>query len=140
MSKIKALILAVSMGIAMAAAAPAIGAEENAIQETITQQIEAFRADDGDAAYSFAAPMIQQMFPSSDIFMSMVRQGYQPVYRPQSFDFSQIEINGGSAIQNVDIIGPKGAAWRAVYTLQKQANGQWKITGVQLVKSDNLGV
>lgn len=140
MRNLRAFVLIFIVVFVLSAPATASEADKSAIQGTISQQIEAFRADDSSTAYSFAAPTIRQMFPTADIFMSMVKRGYQPVYRPQSFAFSDAEVSSGTAVQNVDIIGPKGAAWRAIYTLQKQASGEWKITGVQLVRSDDLGV
>ena len=65
-------------------------ADQSAFQEIINDQIAAFNADDGVRAYSHAAPVIKQLFPSPDIFMSMVKQGYQPVYRQKSFSFGEV--------------------------------------------------
>src|ERR1700740_393431 len=66
-----------------------------AIRDVIGKQVEAFRRDDGDAAFGLASPGIQHMFGTSETFMDMVRQGYQPVYRPRAFDFAEIvELNG----------------------------------------------
>ncbi len=105
-----------------------------AIQSVIEGQIQAFRADDGEAAYSYAAPSIKRMFPNPDIFMSMVRQGYQPVFRPRSYAFSPTREVNGVILQEVAVIGPKGQPWTALYTLERQADGMWKITGCQLFK------
>src|ERR1700754_3090764 len=80
---------------AMAQDAALSDTDRAAIRDVIGRQVEAFRRDDGDAAFGFASPTIQRMFGSSDIFMDMVRQGYQPVYRPRVFDFAEIvELNG----------------------------------------------
>src|SRR6266849_5014477 len=50
-------------------------------QSVIRSQVEALGRDDAAAAYSYAAPAIQDVFPQADIFMDMVRQSYAPVYR-----------------------------------------------------------
>lgn len=110
-------------------------AADDAIQQTIESQLKAFQADDAAKAYSYAAPSIQSMFPSADIFMSMVKQGYQPVYRPQSYLFTERKQMGNRVAQLVEIIGPKGGAWTALYTLEQQADGAWKITSCQLQKA-----
>ncbi|NJM30733.1 MAG: DUF4864 domain-containing protein, partial [Rhizobiales bacterium] len=60
-------------------------------ERIITDQIEAFKADDGTRAYGHAAPMIQKVFPTPETFMDMVKKGYRPVYRPQSYKFGSAE-------------------------------------------------
>ena len=56
-------------------------ADRTAIRDIIQSQVDAFRRDDGDAAFGYASPSIRGMFGSSEIFMDMVRQGYQPAAR-----------------------------------------------------------
>ena len=63
------------------------GADGPSIRGIIQKQLEAFGRDDAAEAYSYAAPAIQELFPSEDRFMRMVREGYKPVYRPKSFAF-----------------------------------------------------
>src|SRR5260370_17020063 len=68
--------------------APARAADDvAAAQGVIRAQIEAFSRDDAAAAYSHAAPAIQEIFPQANIFMSMVRNSYAPVYRHNTFHF-----------------------------------------------------
>jgi len=103
-----------------------------AIQTVISDQIAAFRVGDGERAYGHAAPAIKRLFPSVAIFMRMVEQGYEPVFRPRSFAFIDQQIGGDDAVQYVDLVGPDGAAWIAMYTLKRQPDGSWKITGCRL--------
>jgi Domain of unknown function (DUF4864) len=110
-------------------------ADRAEIQSTIDQQLKAFLADDGAAAYSFAAPNITARFPTVDSFMAMVRQGYQPVYRPRSYSFGALTQEPGYLEQAVEIIDADGAFWTAVYTLSRQPDGTWKITGCYLEKT-----
>jgi hypothetical protein len=71
-------------------AAPARAADEVATaQGVIRAQVDAFSRDDAAAAYSYAAPSIQNLFPQPDTFMAMVRGSYAPVYRHQSFEFGE---------------------------------------------------
>ena len=108
-------------------------AEIKAAQTVIDSQLKAFLADDGAAAYSYAAPNIHQLFPSADIFMGMVTNGYAPVRKPQTYSFGKVEQTGPtSIIQQVLIVGPDGKDYEAVYTLQQQADGSFKITGCSL--------
>lgn len=127
------LILLVILGLVGPAAALS-DADRAAIQGTIERQLKAFLADDGATAYSFAAPGIKAIFPTVESFMAMVRQGYQPVYRPRSYSFGELKEAPGDLQQFVDIVDADGVFWTAVYTLERQPDGSWKITGCYLVK------
>ena len=111
-------------------------AEAAEFQRIITSQLNAFSADDGAGAYAFATPMIQRLFPSPEVFLSMVKKGYPPVYRRQSYAFGQIGNEmGGQPTQHVTIIDANGKAWTALYAMQRQPDGSWKINGCQLVEA-----
>ena len=110
--------------------------EAQEFQRVITSQLNAFNADDGASAYGFAAPTIKQMFPTPEIFMSMVKKGYPPVYRRQSYSFGRIGHEmGGAPTQHVTIIDQNGKTWTALYAMQRQPDGSWKIIGCQLVEA-----
>lgn len=111
-------------------------AEAAEFQRIITSQLDAFTADDGAAAYGFAAPNIQRLFPTPEVFMSMVQKGYAPVYRRQSYSFGRIGNEmGGQPTQHVTIIDANGKAWTALYAMERQPDGSWKISGCSLVEA-----
>ncbi len=109
-------------------------ADRAAAQSAIEQQLNAFLADDSAAAYSFAAPNIKQMFPTEEIFMNLVRQGYPPVYRSSSHTFRELKETATGLEQITDIVDASGQFWTARYTLERQPDGSWKITGCSLLK------
>ncbi|GGK48086.1 DUF4864 domain-containing protein [Salinarimonas ramus] len=109
-------------------------ADEAAARAVIEGQIEAFLADDGPAAYSFAAPGIRSMFPNEERFKAMVRQGYPPVYRPRDFAFGRYRETAAGPVQEVSIVDRSGVAWQAIYSLEQQPDGTWKISGCRLVR------
>jgi hypothetical protein len=116
-------------------AAPARAADDvAAAQGVIRSQVEAFGRDDAAAAYSYAAPAIQEIFPQADIFMSMVRNSYAPVYRHKTFDFGEARVSDGTIAQRVHIVDADGIPWEALYTLELQPDGSVKITGCVLLK------
>jgi Domain of unknown function (DUF4864) len=116
-------------------AAPAgTGDDLAAAQGVIRSQVEAFGRDDAAAAYSHAAPAIQEIFPQADIFMSMVRNNYAAVYRHKSFDFGEARVSDGTIAQRVHIVDADGVSWEALYTLEVQPDGSVKITGCVLLK------
>jgi Domain of unknown function (DUF4864) len=106
-----------------------------AAQSVIRSQEQAFSHDDAAAAYSYAAPAIQQMFRQPDIFMYMVQNNYAPVYRHRSFEFGEARAADGQIAQRVHIIDADGDAWEALYTLEEQPDGSLKITGCSLLKA-----
>jgi hypothetical protein len=117
-------------------AAPAFAADDTAdAQGVIRAQEQAFSHDDAAAAYSYAAPEIKQLFPEAGIFMSMVQNGYPPVYRHRSFEFGESQAADGRIAQRVHIIDANGEAWEAMYTLERQPDGSLKITGCSLLKA-----
>lgn len=108
-------------------------ADRAAIRQIIGDQIAAFRRDDGPGAFAYASPTIQGMFGTPDIFMDMVRNGYQPVYRPQSVNFADLVWLDGRLTQLVDIVGPDGVPVVAAYGLERQPDGSWRISGCQIL-------
>jgi hypothetical protein len=131
------VLLALVFAGAAAAQEPALSdGDRAAIRDIIGQQVEAFRRDDGDAAFGLASPMIQGMFGSPDIFMDMVRQGYQPVYRPRAFDFREIVELDGQPTQKVHVIGPDGRPVIAFYPMTQLPDGSWRINGCYLEAPD----
>jgi hypothetical protein len=124
------------------AAVPALAgeAEVKAAQSSIEAQISAFLAGDDERAYSYAAPNVKRIFPDVDRFMGMVRNGYQPVWKPRNFAFGKVEeISPSSIVQQVLLVGPDGKDYEAIYTLELQPDGTFRITGVSLRGSVAVG-
>lgn len=128
-------MIALAISIHAARAQAVSDADRQAFESVISAQIGAFRADDEPRAYGYAAPIIKQLFPTPERFMDMVKRGYQPVYRPQSYRFGKAEIDSaGRPIQRVMIVGPDGFSYEAIYTMERQPDGSWQISGCRLVK------
>ncbi len=114
--------------------------DKAAIQRVIEKQFEAFRDDDGPTAMAQASPGIRSMFGNDpETFMSMVRKGYQPVYRPRSVTFGPLGSGGGGITQRVDVIGPDGVPHTALYSMERQPDGVWKISGCTIVDANAGG-
>ena len=115
-------------------------AEIKSAQSSIEGQISAFLADQNDLAYSYAAPNIKRIFPDVDRFMGMVKNGYEPVWKPKNFAFGKVEeISPSSIVQQVLLVGPDGKDYEAIYTLELQEDGTFRITGVSLRGSQAVG-
>jgi len=114
-------------------------AEVSAAQTVIDSQLRAFQAGDDALAYSFAAPNVKTIFPTLESFMGMVASGYKPVHKPKSFAFGKVqEMGAGKIAQQVLLVGPDGKDYEALYTLELQPDGTFKVTGVSLRASNTL--
>jgi hypothetical protein len=114
---------------------PALADDIAAAQDVIKSQEQAFVHDDATAAYSYAAPAIRELFPEAGTFMFMVQHSYPPVYRHKTFEFGEARAEGGQIAQRVHIIDTDGRPWEALYTLERQADGSFKIIGCMLLKA-----
>ena len=114
--------------------------DQAAIRSVITSQITAFQHDDAAGAFGYAAPSTQGVFGTPDNFLDMVRRGYAPVYRPRSVEFSTAGQTETGVIQNVELVGPDGLAYVARYTMEREADGSWRIVACEILQSRRLGV
>jgi hypothetical protein len=114
--------------------------DQAAIKSLIEGQIDAFQRDDGAAAYGYASPNLHGLFPSIDQFMQMVKRGYAPVYRPRSVTFGNLVDSPVGPLQKVFVVGPDGKGYVAVYSLQRQPDGTWKINGCTLVEDTGASI
>ena len=124
-------IAALAQGVGEPMAIP--DADRAAIRQVIENQLQAFLRDDGSSAFSFATPNIQAMFQTPDDFMTMVRAGYQPVYRPRAVTFKDIISFNGAPAQRVVVVGPDGVPVIAVYPMRQMQDGTWRIDGCYLL-------
>ena len=123
----------------LVASAVAIGAEVSskdatAIRAVITEQLDAFARDDAARAFSLATSGIRARFGTAEAFLGMVRADYPVVYRPKKVEFEKPVVLEGEIIQPVKLIDADGNAWLALYPMQRQRNGAWRIDGCQLAR------
>ncbi len=76
------------------------------------------------------------LFPTPDAFMFMVRSQYPMVYRYKSFEFKEAGTDpSGRLYQHVQIMGEDSTVYDAIYYMQQQPDGSWKISGCVLAKA-----
>jgi Domain of unknown function (DUF4864) len=111
-------------------------ADRGAVRAVIEDQLAAFQRDDGAAAFTFASPGIQAEFGTVENFMAMARSGYQPVYRPREVAFGDATVgDDGRIVQRVLLVGPDGVPVMALYTMERQPDGSWRIAACMLTKA-----
>jgi len=109
--------------------------DQTAIQGVITRQLQAFSRDDADGAFGFASRSIQDQFGDPPRFLEMVRRAYPTVHRSRSAEFTELKLTEGGVVQQVELVGPNGEAELALYSMERDSAGLWKISGCVLVRS-----
>ena len=130
-----AAVLALQINVTHAVAAPFTAADAVAVRAVVEAQLAAFAADDAARAFSFAAPNVRQAMGTPDGFLAMVQRGYPVVYRPASVAFLKPNGKNDDVIQRVQMTDAEGESWLAIYSLQRQKNKTWRITGCSVVEN-----
>ena len=129
------MILSLLSGVALSLAlSVGVAAQQAEIEGTISSQIDAFRADDFDRAFTYASPLLQRLFQTPQNFERMVTQGYPMVWRPAQVDYLELQEYEGDWWQKVQIIDQKGARHLLLYRMQ-QTDAGWRIAGVQILEA-----
>lgn len=132
MTRIFAVIL-LCLGLAGPAAAQSEG-----IQSTINGQMEAFRADDFERAFTYASPNIKRMFGSSERFGMMVRNGYPMVWKNANVRYLELRELGGNLWQMVQVEDQAGGFHYLDYMMVESPDG-WQIGAVQFLPDPGVG-
>lgn len=114
-------------------------ADQTEIRGVIEGQLAAFRADDAATAYGYASDSIQFQFGDAGNFLSMVRNQYYPVYRPSAYQFMDLAVEPGGIFQPVLITKNTGDTVIALYKMEKDDQGRWRIAGCMLIDPPGAG-
>jgi hypothetical protein len=106
-----------------------------AIRKVISQQLAALRAGHGEKAFAFATPGIQAQFGDSSTFMTMVRQAYSPLLEARYDEFLEGAVIDGVIVQPLRLIGRDNMVLVALYTMERQKRGSWRISGCMIAPS-----
>lgn len=137
MKTIEAVVFAAALWAVAASAGELTPERSRAIVE---RQFDAFARDDAEAAYALADPTIKQKFVDANQFLGMVRDRYPPVYRHRSAEFGAFAESGDEASLKVTIVDDDSVVWTALYGFRREENGDWRISGCILVRSDSSAI
>jgi hypothetical protein len=99
------------------------------VNATIQRQMDAFLADDLEAAFAIASPNIQQIFGTPENFGRMVAQGYPMVRSPLDVQYLEQRQHSDTVMQLVQVTGNDRTTHWFAYEMVV-VNGQWRINGV----------
>jgi hypothetical protein len=141
-ARTRAFLLVVALGLFACAAhaapldSPTLPAKEwQAIRAVIGDQLKALKAGDGAKAMTFAAPGIRAQFGTPENFLRMVRDGYAPLLEARHTQFLEGALIEGATIQPLRLVLPDNTVLVALYQMQKQADGRWRIAGCAIAPS-----
>lgn len=110
-------------------------AEWSAIRRTIDDQRKALKSGDARKAFAFASPGIRAQFGTPETFLSMVRNGYGALVAARYTEFLEGAVIDGAVIQPLRLVAPDNSVLVALYTMEKQKDGRWRIAGCILAPS-----
>ena len=113
---------------------PVSASDEAAIRSVITAQMDAFRHDDAGAAFRIASPHIEARFGNAANFLAMVKITYPAIYRAHDVSFGPSVRQTGAIVQQVALVGPDGAREVALYSMEREAKGAWRVDGCVLIR------
>jgi len=130
-------ILGFALGLWLAATA--VFAQDNqAIEDVIGSQLEAFNARNVDEAWQYASPNIKRLFGSPGNFGMMVQQGYPMVWDNADVRYLELRDVRGNLRQKVMVRDAQGGLHILDYQMIETADG-WQINGVQLLPAPDVG-
>lgn len=111
-------------------------ADTTSIRRIIDEQIDAFQRDDPIGAWAHLSPGLRAQFGTPERFLQLVRDHYQPVYRPRSYRHGALRPVDGGWGQLLHVVGPDGRRVEALYLLQQQPDGSWRTHGCLLLEPE----
>lgn len=115
-------------------------ADEVAIHAVVQTQLDAFAEDDAVAAFELATVDTQTKVGSAENFLRMVKKHYNPIYRHQIVIFSRPEVIAGETIQLVRLTDRDSHVWLAIYHMQREMDGTWKIDNCHLLETTSISI
>lgn len=123
---------------------PALAQDDTAPwHTTVTGQIEAFRAQDGTTALTYAAEGFRSQFVGQGdaFYVAIVATGYQPIVDSRSHSFGEFQrVSDTAVMQVVKLVGPDQGLYEALYQLVDEPGEGWRVSGVALRKQAGIGI
>jgi uncharacterized protein DUF4864 len=127
----RAIALSLLLALLFAAGAVVAQSDEDvqAAIGPVMQQLEAFRRDDYDTAYTFASEEVRKVF-DRQAFERMVKRGYPEIARSTFALVAESRVApNGHVYLRVKVRGANGNSVEALYDMVREG-GRWRINGV----------
>ncbi|MFC3107108.1 DUF4864 domain-containing protein [Undibacterium arcticum] len=115
-------------------------ADTRAIREVVQSQFDAFEDDDAPAAFALTTQASRRRLGSPDDFMRLVKEQYGPIYRHRAVLFSGAQVIGADTLLIVRLTSPDSHVWIAIYRMERETDGKWKIDGCHLLETTSVSI
>ena len=128
--------LAATLAFAQPAAGPTHSAAEWAeVRAVVTAQRDALVAGDGERAFGYATPAVRRRYGDAQAYMRMAREGYRPLFDARYVELLDGAVIEGATIQPLRLVMPDGGVQVALYEVERQRDGSWRIAGCVIAPS-----
>lgn len=127
-----AAFFALDTSATLAATPPMRASDWKSIKQVIAAQRAALIAGDGEKAFGYATPAIRAQFGDADTFMAMVQVGYPALLTARYTQFLEGAVIDGLIIQPLRLVDADNSVRVALYTMEKQKTGAWRISGCRI--------
>lgn len=134
------IVLVFSLGLTQSMAQETHRKAAQAVTLVVQSQLHAFAEDDAETAFNLATESTQSLARTPNDFLKVIKQRFTPIYRHRHALFSEPEIIEGHALQIVQLIDHDNLVWIAIYEVEREADGKWKIDGCQLFETNNMSI
>ena len=110
-------------------------AEWTAIKRTIGDQLTALREGDASRAFSHASSGIRARFGDAPTFLRMVQEGYAALLVARYTEFLEGAAIDGRTIQPLRLVMHDDSVLVALYEMQRDESGAWRIAGCVIAES-----
>lgn len=115
-------------------------ADADAIHAVVQQQLNALLIDDETGAFEVTSVEARAFFGSASNFLRAMKTYYRPIYRHRIAQFSVARTMGNIALQPVRVTANDSRVWIAIYRMERDDGGAWKIDGCQLLPTANIAL
>jgi len=132
------IAMAATLAVAQRESAPAsthAPEEWEKIRAVVSAQRDALVAGDGERAFAQATPGLRRRYRTAAAFMRMASEGYRPLVDARYVEFLEGAIIEGSTIQPLRLVMPDGGVLVALYEMQRQRDGSWRIAACVIAPS-----
>ena len=132
------LILCVAVG--HAAAQQAQPSVAHAVTQVVQSQLNAFAQDDAETAFKLSTASTRQLIGTPNELLSVIKHKFAPIYRHSKAIFAKPEIINRSALQIVHLTDADNLVWIAIYQVEQEADGIWRVDGCQLFETRSISI
>ena len=137
-----AALIAASPAIADPKAKVAVVAatDDVAIKGVVARQMAAFRRGDANAMFAAATPKVRRVFRTPETFVAAMKKGCGPVYHASRVAFRDLVRIDGMLVQPVHVVAVNEIPVTALYIVERQPGGEWRIDGCVLAREPGRNI